>query len=217
MEQRLAFENFTEKRPQFPPTFKFEEGTSQYDLKRRPAWCDRILYSVNPGHTRSKVKPHAEQISYMSHPTYSISDHKPVSSEFTIKVDTLVEELTVTFEPIDVWRVGHEVEVVAILPPDFEEKENDWIGVFKENFSALDRYKAYEYTGRDEVERRRNVNQERRVHVSFSDSVDLKDGQNYVLLYFQSTGTRGINAVIGISEPFGVDRSSKSPIIEEFD
>lgn len=32
-ESGRAFQNLTEKLPQFPPTFKFIEGTNQYDLK----------------------------------------------------------------------------------------------------------------------------------------------------------------------------------------
>lgn len=32
-EQGKAFMEFSEKLPQFPPTFKFEEGTNTYDLK----------------------------------------------------------------------------------------------------------------------------------------------------------------------------------------
>lgn len=80
-----AFSELVERLPQFPPTFKFEPGTSEYDMKRRPAWCDRILYKA-----KNKILKNCslqlEQISYKSHPSYKISDHKPVSSEFRIKV-----------------------------------------------------------------------------------------------------------------------------------
>lgn len=84
---RRAFHQLEEKLPQFPPTFKFKENTSDYDMKRRPAWTDRVLYAVN----RDKfpeIKLHLEQMSYKSHPGYNISDHKPVSSEFYIKIET---------------------------------------------------------------------------------------------------------------------------------
>lgn len=80
-----AFSELVERLPQFPPTFKFEPGTSDYDLKRRPAWCDRILYKA-----KNKILKNCslqlEQMSYKSHPNYKLSDHKPVSSEFRIKV-----------------------------------------------------------------------------------------------------------------------------------
>lgn len=84
-----AFSELVERLPQFPPTFKFEPGTSDYDMKRRPAWCDRILYKA-----KNKVLKNCtlqlEQISYKSHPNYKLSDHKPVSSEFRIKVSARI-------------------------------------------------------------------------------------------------------------------------------
>jgi len=62
------------------------EGTNNYNLKRRPAWCDRILHRVQsniyPGITLS-----ANQLSYQSHMDYMLSDHKPVSATFSYKVD----------------------------------------------------------------------------------------------------------------------------------
>lgn len=33
MEQKRAFHNLTERMPNFPPTFKFEHGSSEYDMK----------------------------------------------------------------------------------------------------------------------------------------------------------------------------------------
>lgn len=84
-----AFSELVERLPLFPPTFKFEPGTSEYDMKRRPAWCDRILYKA-----KNKILKNCslqlEQVSYKSHPSYIISDHKPVSSEFRIKVRLVV-------------------------------------------------------------------------------------------------------------------------------
>lgn len=80
-----AFSELVERTPLFPPTFKFEPGTNDYDMKRRPAWCDRILYK-----SKNKILKNCtlelEQVSYKSHPNYKISDHKPVTSEFKLKV-----------------------------------------------------------------------------------------------------------------------------------
>lgn len=81
-----AFSELVERFPQFPPTFKFEPGTSDYDMKRRPAWCDRILYK-NKAKTLKNCIMSIEQISYKSHPNYTLSDHKPVTSEFQLKVN----------------------------------------------------------------------------------------------------------------------------------
>lgn len=41
------------------------------------------------------------------------------------------DEYVVEFKPIDIWTVGEENTVTYILPPGYEEKESDWIGVFK--------------------------------------------------------------------------------------
>lgn len=53
--------------------------------RRRPAWCDRILYKT-PQTEFKNMELVTEQKSYRSHPQFKISDHKPVTSEFTINV-----------------------------------------------------------------------------------------------------------------------------------
>uniref|UniRef100_A0A1B0FC32 Inositol polyphosphate-related phosphatase domain-containing protein n=1 Tax=Glossina morsitans morsitans TaxID=37546 RepID=A0A1B0FC32_GLOMM len=88
-----AFSLMEERKPNFPPTFKFIEGTSDYNLKRRPAWCDRILYRLQaPDYP--DVQLNVQQLSYKSHPEYTLSDHKPVSAEFliTIKADKYTDD-----------------------------------------------------------------------------------------------------------------------------
>jgi len=214
--QRRAFQQLTEKLPQFPPTFKFEEGTNVYDLKRRPAWCDRVLYKVSH-ENETHVKLSVEQTSYKSHPTYSISDHKPVTSEFTIKVDTTVEEKTVTFTPIALWTSGAENVVEYELPAYFEEQEADWVGIYKENFTSLDSYKAWQYTGRETDDRRREVNQIRTLKLTFPDTISLQPSKKYRLLYFQNTGPRGVSAMVGMSDPFPVQKRSHTPGPDDID
>lgn len=61
----------------FMPTFKYEVGTNQYDFKRHPAWCDRILFK---GPVRLN--------SYESRESVVCSDHKPVIGSFTL--DTFI-------------------------------------------------------------------------------------------------------------------------------
>ncbi|EGO27035.1 hypothetical protein SERLADRAFT_491666 [Serpula lacrymans var. lacrymans S7.9] len=56
-----------------------------YDAKRKPAWTDRILHMSNP---LIQVK----QLSYVSHPEITLSDHRPVSGEFDIQIDNLDNE-----------------------------------------------------------------------------------------------------------------------------
>ncbi|XP_063700032.1 phosphatidylinositol 4,5-bisphosphate 5-phosphatase A isoform X2 [Culicoides brevitarsis] len=211
-----AFQQLEEKLPMFPPTFKFEEGTNNYDLKRRPAWCDRVLYKVTHENV-TNIKLDAKQTSYRSHPNYTISDHKPVTSEFSIKVIDDPTELVAEFEPINLWTVGEENTITYILPPGFEEKEADWIGVFKEHFTSLDKYQAWEYTNRDENDRHRQRSQRRELKLTFPDSVSLREGRKYRLLYFQSTGTRGVTGLAGIGDPFPIQKRARSPGPDDVD
>jgi phosphatidylinositol-bisphosphatase len=65
----------------FAPTYKFDRGTQTYDTsekKRVPSWTDRILWKHNGG----LVQP----IHYDSCPSISISDHKPISASFVLKL-----------------------------------------------------------------------------------------------------------------------------------
>lgn len=73
-----AFSGMLEGAIDFPPTYKYDRGTSKFDTSsknRVPAWTDRILFRG------SKIR---EQRYYTSYPAITLSDHKPVASFFTI-------------------------------------------------------------------------------------------------------------------------------------
>jgi endonuclease/exonuclease/phosphatase family metal-dependent hydrolase len=74
--------SFEEATITFAPTYKYNSGTNDYDSseKRRiPAWCDRILFRKCAG---------IECIDYRRYePT--VSDHKPVSAGFNMKVKSI--------------------------------------------------------------------------------------------------------------------------------
>lgn len=75
--------SFVEPPIRFNPTYKFNPGTDEYDSsekQRVPAWCDRIYYRG-----RGRIDP----IYYDSISSVKISDHKPVSGLYTIKVKTI--------------------------------------------------------------------------------------------------------------------------------
>ena len=95
----LAWSDFEEGPIKFPPSYKFDIGTQEYDTRcvplrpsrnaadegghsekqRTPSWTDRILWlSVHEGTTRT--------LSYASHPEISLSDHKPVSALLSVQV-----------------------------------------------------------------------------------------------------------------------------------
>uniref|UniRef100_A0A0A1WZH3 Phosphatidylinositol 4,5-bisphosphate 5-phosphatase A n=1 Tax=Zeugodacus cucurbitae TaxID=28588 RepID=A0A0A1WZH3_ZEUCU len=228
-----AFHLMHERLPAFPPTFKFHEGTSNYDLKRRPAWTDRILYALQPLNKRPDERLAIEQRSYKSFPAYNISDHKPVSSEFSVKLYPNYRAPCVNFKNIAEWQIGEENTVEYVKPNDFEERKHDWIGVYRENFASLNEYIGYEYVNQAESPpsspdspvdpffdtpgpqrsrhhqhrnrerlRRQQLQDEEDIRLDFSDDINMRDGERYLLIYFQNTGMRGVTSVAGMSNIF---------------
>ncbi|KAJ6552223.1 DNase I-like protein [Mycena vulgaris] len=84
MRAKKAFEIFDEGRITHLPTYRFNAGLFKddlgYDLKRRPAWTDRVLYA-------SSAAAPVKQLSYAGHRQITMSDHRPVSAEFVVSVD----------------------------------------------------------------------------------------------------------------------------------
>ncbi|OCH94661.1 DNase I-like protein [Obba rivulosa] len=86
MATALAFEGFSETRISHPPSYRFGSGVVVdqlgYDTKRKPAWTDRILHMA--------VSPlDVKQVAYTSHPQITMSDHRPVSAEFHIRLPVI--------------------------------------------------------------------------------------------------------------------------------
>lgn len=78
----------------------------------------------------------------------------------------------------------------------------------------MEEYLAYEYTSRCKEEE-----QHRTFSLTFPDTLYLPEDpmQTYVLVYFQSTGTRGITGLAGMSEPFRVEHRAPSPSFNSVD
>ncbi|GJE93071.1 DNase I-like protein [Phanerochaete sordida] len=81
-----AFANFIEHPISHLPSYRFSPGALcdnlGYDLKRKPAWTDRILYipSVTAG---------VQQRTYRCHKEITMSDHRPVSATFDLRIPTI--------------------------------------------------------------------------------------------------------------------------------
>ncbi|KAG6840960.1 hypothetical protein C0991_003020 [Blastosporella zonata] len=79
--------DFSEGPLRFAPTYKYDPHSNDYDTsekRRSPAWCDRILW-------RSRVESRVSQLHYRRYEV-DVSDHRPISSAFTITVKSLKHE-----------------------------------------------------------------------------------------------------------------------------
>ncbi|CAI7782892.1 unnamed protein product, partial [Closterium sp. NIES-53] len=84
-----SFYKFCEAPIAFAPTFKvLRDELQQYNPKRLPAWCDRVLWRSLPGCNLTCTR-------YTSAPTILTGDHKPVLAEF----DITTYALPVTMDP----------------------------------------------------------------------------------------------------------------------
>ncbi|PVH91353.1 DNase I-like protein [Periconia macrospinosa] len=98
----LRLRAFNEAPITFAPTYKYDVGTDTYDTsekKRSPAWCDRVLYR---GMGRIK------QLDYRRHDCVKVSDHRPVSGRFKIRVKTI------SAKHLEAAKDRHEVEFEAV-------------------------------------------------------------------------------------------------------
>ncbi|CAG9320804.1 unnamed protein product [Blepharisma stoltei] len=71
---------YAEGEIEFPPTYKYKIGSGQLDTQneRIPSWTDRIMYKDVVGILKQK--------SYNSIHSNVVSDHKPVFSQFVLKI-----------------------------------------------------------------------------------------------------------------------------------
>lgn len=82
-----VFNSFKEHPIDFPPTYRFDTGTNQYDTsekKRVPSYTDRVLYRTN--------EKDIQCINYTSHQEYNSSDHKPVFTLFHVMVKKRIDD-----------------------------------------------------------------------------------------------------------------------------
>ena len=74
-----AFNDFVEGEISFPPTFKFDKGSNEYDTshkQRIPAWTDRILFKPN----------NVRVLDYNSIRDSLHSDHRPVYASLILSL-----------------------------------------------------------------------------------------------------------------------------------
>jgi endonuclease/exonuclease/phosphatase family metal-dependent hydrolase len=80
LQKGQVFHGFQEGPLLFPPTYKYDVGTDNYDTsskERVPSWTDRILYKVNT--------VTAELRGYDAIGSMKTSDHRPVKAHLVFK------------------------------------------------------------------------------------------------------------------------------------
>lgn len=80
---------FSEGPITFNPTYKYDLHSDEYDssLKHRsPAWCDRILWKSTRGVEVAADDPNRVQQLHYKRYEANVSDHRPISAAFVVKV-----------------------------------------------------------------------------------------------------------------------------------
>lgn len=200
MKNGEAFAELNENDITFPPTYKYEFASNEFDFKRRPSWTDRILYKVNAD-VYDDVKLSANQLNYRSHPDYVQSDHKPVTAEFDIMIRPNAEDHGVEFQAVTEWFIDEENSVSYKLIGDVRPSSGDWIGLFPNQFSSLSDHIVYEYVGRGKAAANETVDVAESIteKIFFSDTA-LKESGMYRLVYVAQRDD--LIGILGASPPF---------------
>uniref|UniRef100_A0A3Q3B599 Phosphatidylinositol 4,5-bisphosphate 5-phosphatase A n=1 Tax=Kryptolebias marmoratus TaxID=37003 RepID=A0A3Q3B599_KRYMA len=206
-DSETVLEGFQEGPLKFPPTYKFDVGTDTYDTgkKRKPAWTDRILWrqratapaaqgvgkrgSVSGLTSGIKVTQH----NYRSQMEYTVSDHKPVSSIFTLQFPYKVDIPLVTLEVEDEWNSIEDAKAVFKLTPNYSRSSWDWIGLYKVGFKHHKDYVGYVWAKQEENDFYRQEHQ-----VTFTEEELPKCSGDFILGYYSNN----MSSVVGVTEPF---------------
>ncbi|KAL0979372.1 hypothetical protein UPYG_G00184220 [Umbra pygmaea] len=215
-----VLEGFLEGPLKFPPTYKFDVGTDTYDTsgkKRKPAWTDRILWRLRAT-APSRPAPNAgkrgsmsglssgtkvTQHFYRSHMEYMDSDHKPVSSIFTLQFPYKVDMPLVTILVEDEWNSVEEAKCRFKTAPSFARSSWDWIGLYKVGFKHHKDYVGYVWAKQEEADYHRVEHE-----VIFTEE-ELPKGSGDFLLCYYSNNT---STLVGVTEPFQIQLPTSSPV-----
>uniref|UniRef100_A0A2K5RC72 Inositol polyphosphate 5-phosphatase K n=1 Tax=Cebus imitator TaxID=2715852 RepID=A0A2K5RC72_CEBIM len=203
---------FQEGRLFFPPTYKFDRNSSNYDTsekKRKPAWTDRILWRLK---RQPQAGPHTpglpapdfslSQRSYGSYMTYTISDHKPVAGTFDLELKPLLSAPLIILMPEDLWTLENDLMVSYSSTSDFPRSPWDWIGLYKVGLRDIHDYVSYIWVGDNQVSFSDNLNQ---VYIDISNIPATEE--EFLLCYYSNN----LHSVAGISRPFQVRDVGKAP------
>ncbi|KAK0150966.1 Phosphatidylinositol 4,5-bisphosphate 5-phosphatase A [Merluccius polli] len=211
-DSETVLEGFLEGPLKFMPTYKFDVGTDTYDTsgkKRKPAWTDRILWrlrvtaaagsapkagkraSMSGLTSGTKVTQHC----YRSHMEYMVSDHKPVSSIFTLQFPYKVDMPLVSLLVEDEWNSVADAIARFTVAPSYARSSWDWIGLYKVGFKHHKDYVGYVWAKQEEADYQRQEHQ-----VTFTEE-ELPKGSGDFILGFYSNN---MNSIVGVTEPFQI-------------
>uniref|UniRef100_A0A9J7Z675 Inositol polyphosphate-5-phosphatase Ka n=1 Tax=Cyprinus carpio carpio TaxID=630221 RepID=A0A9J7Z675_CYPCA len=234
MKQKEAtLQKFKEGPLDFQPSYKFDLHSDNYDTrvqktwfgfngkKRKPAWCDRILWRVKPKSSLSEdpneddqnqedpkkqlEEQHKDEFPlklsqefYTSKMEYGISDHKPVIGIFRLELRKIYETPLVQVSAEGEWSADFDALITYSLLQTFPSSAWDWIGLYKVGFKSVSDYITYTWVKDYQVSFTDELFQ---VYVN-KDEIPVLGGE-CVLCYYSSN----LQCIVGISKPFKVQES----------
>ncbi|XP_005795030.1 inositol polyphosphate 5-phosphatase K-like [Xiphophorus maculatus] len=209
-DSETVLEGFEEGPLRFPPTYKFDVGTNTYDTsgkKRTPAWTDRILWRLRATAPAAQTAERRVSVSgltrgirvtqhcYRSHMEYLVSDHKPVSSIFTLEFPYRVDIPLVTLIVEDEWKSVEDAKVIYKLMPNYSRSSWDWIGLYKVGFKHHKDYVGYMWAKNEDA----NVYTQEH-QINFTEEELPKFSGDFILGYYSNN----MNTIVGVTEPFQI-------------
>ncbi|XP_063713235.1 phosphatidylinositol 4,5-bisphosphate 5-phosphatase A-like isoform X2 [Symsagittifera roscoffensis] len=199
-----SFSPFQEGEICFPPTYKFNVGTQDYDTsekKRKPAWCDRILWRDKPQLLIRGEGPGVRCLKYSSIASCCASDHKPVYGVYevllqnyrfdtpSVALDLPLESSTPEEKGVKEVHMKKNSSVKFRMNHQYGFEENtdsyDWVGLYIERALKLKDYCAYKYVSSSDWSKNR---------VKFSQK-EFKESERYRIIYHSAK----LKAAVGVS------------------
>nr|XP_060612906.1 inositol polyphosphate 5-phosphatase K isoform X1 [Anolis sagrei ordinatus] len=229
--REAILQEFSEGPLKFKPTYKFDLYSNEYDTrgqkmfilfngkKRKPAWTDRILWRVKhllPQESEAREEEEEEEAdsaisvslkSYVSHMSYGISDHKPVTGTFELEMKTLVSDPLVKIRPVGNWTAEQDAMVSYSTAPDFQSSAWDWIGLYKVTFKHPNDYVMYAWVQDNEIS---SGDEAKQVYLG-AEELPASGGE-FLLGYFSNQ----MQSLVGLSQPFQIQPNRTLPEKDPF-
>ncbi|XP_041864283.1 inositol polyphosphate 5-phosphatase K isoform X3 [Melanotaenia boesemani] len=189
--------------------------------KRKPAWTDRILWRIKPKSLPSEDDDEDDddekastsedsgqdeypilvtQNQYTSDMSYGVSDHKPVTANFTLELRKCFDTPLVHVSPEGVWSADQNALLTYVVQEDFMSSTWDWIGLYKVGFKNPSDYETFVWVREKELPEMNEV-----IQISVDkDEIPLLGGE-FVLGYYSTN----MQCIIGLSANFQILESKR--------